>query len=67
MLPLDIPNFCYFGNSSLIPNESISKSFRTQSIAKNMLNFGTAHREAAQRVMAAKLTRLTHKMAIQLH
>jgi hypothetical protein len=32
-----------------------------------MLTTKTTRFEATQRVMAAKLTRLTHKMAIQLH
>jgi hypothetical protein len=47
--------------------ESASKSFRTQSISKYTPTFGTSRWEAIQRVMAAKLTRLTHKIAIQLH
>jgi hypothetical protein len=47
--------------------ESVSKSFRTESITKYMLTFGIARWEATQRVMAAKLTRLIHKIAIQLH
>jgi hypothetical protein len=34
---------------------------------KYTLTFGITHWEATQRVMAAKLTRLTHKIAIQLH
>jgi hypothetical protein len=42
--------------------EGVSKSFRTESITKYTLTFGIT-----QRVMAAKLTRLTHKIAIQLH
>jgi hypothetical protein len=47
--------------------EDISRSFRTESIKKCTLIFGNARREETQRVMAAKLTRLTHKIAIQLH
>jgi hypothetical protein len=47
--------------------DSVSKSSRIQSIAKYTLTFGITHWEATQRVMAAKLTRLTHKIAIQLH
>jgi hypothetical protein len=47
--------------------EGVSKSFRTESITKYMLTYGITHWEATQRVMAAKLTRLTHKIAIQLH
>jgi hypothetical protein len=34
---------------------------------KYTLTFGISRREATQRVMAAKLTRVTHKIAIQLH
>jgi hypothetical protein len=44
----------------------LSKSFRTESITKYTLVTNTRW-EATQRVMAAKLTRLTHKIAIQLH
>jgi hypothetical protein len=47
--------------------EGISKSFRTESITKYTLTTINTCWEATQRVMAAKLTRLTHKMAIQLH
>jgi hypothetical protein len=47
--------------------ESISKSFRTQSITKCMLTIINTRWEAIQRVIAAKLPRLTHKMALQLH
>jgi hypothetical protein len=54
---------------SLIPSlyECVSKSFRTESITKYTLTLGITHWETTQRVMAAKLTRLTHKIAIQLH
>jgi hypothetical protein len=45
----------------------VSKSFRTESITKYMLTTINTHPEATQRVMAAKLTRLTHKIATQLH
>jgi hypothetical protein len=45
--------------------EGISKSFRTESITKTIII--KTRWEATQRVMAAKLTRLTHKIAIQLH
>jgi hypothetical protein len=44
----------------------IPKSFRTESITKQTTTINTRW-EAAQRVMAAKLTRLTHKIAVQLH
>jgi hypothetical protein len=47
--------------------EGVSKSIRTESITKHTLTFGITRWEATQRVMAAKLTRLTHKIAIQLH
>jgi hypothetical protein len=47
--------------------ESMSKSSRTESVKKYTLAFGTSRQEATQRVMAAKLIRLTHKIAIQLH
>jgi hypothetical protein len=47
--------------------EGVSKNFRTESITKYMLTFGITHWGATQRVMAAKLTRLTHEIAIQLH
>jgi hypothetical protein len=45
----------------------VSKSFRTESITTYTLTFGIARWEATQRVMSAKLTRLTYKIAIQLH
>jgi hypothetical protein len=48
-----------------ISYEGVSKSFRTESITKyTTIN---TRWEAIQRVVAAKLTRLTHKIAIQLH
>jgi hypothetical protein len=44
--------------------EGVSKSFRTESITKwTKIN---TRWEATQRIMAARLTRLTHKIAIQL-
>jgi hypothetical protein len=45
----------------------VSKSFRTESITKYTLTFDITRWEATQRVMAAKLTRPTHKIAIQMH
>jgi hypothetical protein len=36
-------------------------------MTKYTLTFGIIRREVTQRVMAAKLTRLTHKIAIQLY
>jgi uncharacterized pyridoxal phosphate-containing UPF0001 family protein len=47
--------------------KSVSKSFRTESITKYMLTTINTRSEATQKVMAAKLTRLTDKIAIQLH
>jgi hypothetical protein len=43
--------------------EGVSKSFRTESITKSTTTINTRW-EATQRVMAAKLTRLTHKITI---
>jgi hypothetical protein len=45
---------------------SVSKSFRTELITKWTITINT-HWEGTQRVIAAKLSRLTHKIAIQLH
>jgi hypothetical protein len=50
-----------------IKYEGVSKSFQTELITKYMLTTITTHWEVIQRVMVAKLTRLTHKIAIQLH
>jgi hypothetical protein len=47
--------------------EGVSKSFRTESIKKYTLAKINTRWEATQRVMAAKLTTPTHKIAIQLH
>jgi hypothetical protein len=47
--------------------EGVSKSFRTESITKYTLTTISSRWEATQRVMAAILVRLTHKMAMQLH
>jgi hypothetical protein len=47
--------------------EGVSKSFRTESVIKYMLTTINTHWEATQRVMVAKLTRLTHKIVMQLH
>jgi hypothetical protein len=44
--------------------DGVSKSFRTELITKSTTN---TRQEATRRVMATKLTRLTHKTAIQLH
>jgi hypothetical protein len=45
----------------------VFKSFRTESVKKYTLTTINTRWEATQRVMAAKLTRLTHKIEIQLH
>jgi hypothetical protein len=47
--------------------ESVSKSFRTESIKKYTSTTINTRCEATQKVMAAKLIRLTHKIEIQLH
>jgi hypothetical protein len=47
--------------------EGVSKSLRTKSITKYKPTTMNTSWEATQRVMAAELTRLTHKIAIQLH
>jgi hypothetical protein len=46
--------------------EGVSKSFRTESITKYTLTTINTRWEATQRVMAVKLIRLTHRIAIQL-
>jgi len=43
------------------------KTFRTETIKKYTLTKITTCWEATQRVMAAKLNRFTHKVAMQLH
>jgi hypothetical protein len=55
------------GDSCFPIYEGVSKSFRTESITKYILTKVNTRWEATQRVMAAKLTRLTHQMAIQVH
>jgi len=47
--------------------EGVSKSFRTESITKYTLTTIYTRWEPTQRAMAAQVTRLTHKIAIQLH
>jgi hypothetical protein len=54
-------------HSNFISYEDDSKSFRTESITKYTITTINTCREATQRVVAAKLIRLTHKIAIQLH
>jgi hypothetical protein len=46
--------------------EGLSKSFRTESITKCKLTFGISRCCPFQRAMAAKFTRLAHKIAVQL-
>jgi hypothetical protein len=55
---------CYI---SLAKYEGVSKSFRPESITKHTLTTIYTRWKARQMVTAAKLTRLTHKIAIQLH
>jgi hypothetical protein len=47
--------------------EGVSKSFQTETITKYTLTTINTRWEATQRAMVAKLTRLTHKIVIQLH
>jgi hypothetical protein len=44
-----------------------TREYLTKSITKYMFTTINTHWEATQRVVAAKFTRLTHKIAIQLH
>jgi hypothetical protein len=48
-------------------HEVVSKTFRTESITKYTLTTINTRWEATQRVMAANLTRLTHRIVIQLY
>jgi hypothetical protein len=61
----EVNNTCCY--TSTPPYEGVSKSFRTQSITKYTLTKINTCWEAIQRVMAEKLSRLTHKIAIKLH
>jgi len=47
--------------------EGVSKSFRAESITEYTLTAINTRWESTQRVIAAKLTRLTHKIPVQLH
>jgi hypothetical protein len=79
MLPLEIlrvniPNLspCSWTRHSLVVTlfaafAGVSKSFRNESIKKYTLTTTNTRWEETQSVMAAKLTRLTHKIAIQMH
>jgi hypothetical protein len=65
-VPPDIGLFHYkcsrsFTRLLIMEHEGITKSFRTESITKS-----TTRWEVIQRVIAAKLTRLTHKIKIQM-
>jgi hypothetical protein len=51
----------------LIIYEGVSKRFRTESITKYTLTTINTRWEATQSLMGAKLTRMTHKIAIRLH
>jgi hypothetical protein len=51
----------------LLIYEGVPRSFWTEAIVKYMLTTINTHWEAVQRVMVAELTRLTQKIAIQLH
>jgi hypothetical protein len=73
LLPLysierELINILVRGDRGLLEYEGISKTFRTESIKKwTAITINTRRWEATRRVMAAKLTRLTHKIAIPLH
>jgi hypothetical protein len=47
--------------------EGVSNSFRTESITRYTLTTINTRWEATQRVMAAKLARMTYQIAIQVH
>jgi hypothetical protein len=74
-IPLQLNRSCFAANVNwALPScfvnplyECVSRSFRTQSITKYALTTINTRWEATQSVMAAKLTRLTHTIAIQLH
>jgi hypothetical protein len=58
------------GRYEIFQNETyevVSKSFRSESITKYTLTTINTRWEATQRVTAVKLTRLTHKIGIQMH
>jgi hypothetical protein len=54
---------CYNIWKDKLTYEGVSKSFRTESIAKHTLTIINTRSEATKCVMAAKLTRLTHEIA----
>jgi hypothetical protein len=51
----------------ILDSPGVSEYFRTESITNYTLTTINTRWEATQRVMAAKLTTLTHKIVIQLH
>jgi len=59
----------YYRNVKILNTiyEGVSKRFRTESITKYTFTTVNTSWQATQRVMAAKLCRLTHKIAMQLH
>jgi hypothetical protein len=60
----DMPNF-YMETYNKLSYEGLSQSFQTESITKwTKIN---TRCETTQKVMATELTRLTHKIAIQLY
>jgi hypothetical protein len=63
----DLQDCIYLGMSYDTTYEGVTKSFRTDSITKYTLTTINTRYEATQRVMAAKLTRLTHKIRTRLH
>jgi hypothetical protein len=58
---------CTFRLLQKLTHEGVYKSFRTESITKYTLTTINTRWGATQRAVAAELTTLTHKMAIQLH
>jgi hypothetical protein len=60
-------SWCYLLYCFKSEYEGVSKSFRTESITRCMLTTINTRWEATQRIMAAKLNRLTHKIVTQLH
>jgi hypothetical protein len=62
----------FLGYVTMLPQlkrqyEGVSKSFRTEYKTKYMLTFDITCCCPLQRVMVAKLTKLSHKIVIQLH
>jgi len=53
--------------ASLLKGVTFKYSFRTESVTKYTLTTINTRWESKQRVWRKKLTRLTHKIAIQLH